>query len=39
MKNKIIGIVLLLLCVLASCKTKKDVSQAQLLPEFLEDVQ
>lgn len=36
MKNKIIGIVLLL-CVLASCKTKKDVSQAQLLPEFLED--
>lgn len=37
MKNKIIGIVLLLLCVLASCKTKKDVSQAQLLPEFLED--
>lgn len=37
MKNKIIGIVLLLLCILASCKTKKDVSQAQLLPEFLED--
>ena len=37
MKNKVIGIVLLLLCVLASCKTKKDVSQAQLLPEFIED--
>lgn len=37
MKNKIIGIVLLLLCILASCKTKKDVSQAQLLPEFIED--
>ncbi|MBR6686417.1 MAG: DUF4292 domain-containing protein, partial [Paludibacteraceae bacterium] len=37
MRNKIIGIVFLLLCVLSSCKTKKDVSQAQLLPEFMED--
>lgn len=37
MRNKIIGIVFLLLCVLTSCKTKKDVAQAQLLPEFMED--
>lgn len=38
MKNKFIYIITILLCVLSvACKSKKEVTQAQLLPEFMED--
>lgn len=35
MKNKIIAVVLLLLCTLTACKTKKEVASSQLLPKFV----